>query len=167
MQIGRHAKEHVRRHKEHGCEVLVKDIQVTGVNVVLDLVVHEVGPRKVARAHEREKRHHAWVVPKGEHDAHGAANLPRAIANSIKRAGRNAPHALEGAGVNAILEKDVENTGRENAPVAAALEHEGGLVAAAHRPPPNTYRHAAARRTTPQLYRSSEPHCGARRRRDW
>ena len=51
------------------------------------------------------------------------------------------------------LEKDVENAGREDAPVAAALKDEGRLVVAAHRPPPNTNRHVAAPCATTQLYK--------------
>ena len=121
--------------------------------MVLDFVVYEVGPSEVARTHEREQRHHARVVAEGQYDAHGAANLARAVAHRVERAGRDAPHACKRAGVDAVLEKDVENAGREDAPVAAALEHEGGLIGTAHRPPPDTFRHVAARGATIQLYK--------------
>ena len=121
-QVGRGTEDDVRRHREEGHGVCIEGLEIAGVQVVLDVLVEELPSGEVTCLCERRERHEPAVVTEREHDAHGASDLPAAEARGVDGSRRDAPNAREP--IDAVFHEHVEDTCREHAAKAAALEDE-------------------------------------------
>ena len=119
MQIRRRTKRNIGRHHVHLHGILVERLVIARVQVVLNLVKHEISTRDVASSDQRANRKKARVVPKGQHNAHGAAHLLGPEAHSVDGACGNSPHTLKVG--DALLAKHIKNSSGKNASITAAF----------------------------------------------
>ena len=87
--------------------------------MVLDLIEHKIRTRNVASSNQRTERKKARVVPKGQHNAHGATHLLGPEAHGVDSARRNSPHALKVS--DALLAKYIKDSSSKNASIAATF----------------------------------------------
>ena len=119
MQIRRRAKRNVGRHRVHLHGILIERLVIAGIQMVLDLVKHKIRARDVASSDQRANRKKARIVPKGQHDAHGATHLLGPEAHGVDGTCGNSPHALKVG--DTLLAKHVKNSSGKNASITAAF----------------------------------------------